>query len=147
MARRFTDFAERIVLGSLLKEQKSENKKLAVQKRLTEAYETEERMKSIREFMNRWNHWREFYFSLGPIAPKTKSQLTMIENSIAFSNEKGMDLNMVIACIHKAYKGRKFRPSFNAVELYGEEFYEKFYEDVLADIDNQDYEDASERRV
>lgn len=101
--------------------------------------ETEERFKSVRGFMILWNKWRAFYFGLPDIQPKTRGQLTSIENAIEFCNENELSITMMIACVHKAFEKRRLRPSYSVIVSQGEEIYNVFYDLVIADIDRNDY--------
>lgn len=146
LVEQFRRIAERVVQKDLLKRPNKDRRK-AAEKRIRDSIETEERMKTVKEFVERWNYWREKYLSATPIQPKTKSQLTSIERAIQFAEEKEFDLNILIAVIHRTHQKRKFRPGFNAVVQYGEELYEKFYDDVIADIDRWTYEEDSYSRL
>lgn len=147
LARRFTELAERIVVGSLLKEPKEDNRKKRAQKKLADLYEKDERMRGVRDFMNDWNHWRDFYFNLAPMMPKTRGQLTIIENCIEYAKERNMSINMLIACVHKAYEKRKLKPNYNEILINGEDHYERYWDDVMADIDARDMEERAIKRV
>lgn len=80
------------------------------------------------------------YLNAAPITPKNKAQLTSIERAIEFAKERDLDLNILIAVVHRSSKKRKFRPHFNMIEQHGEELYERFYDEVIADIDRWQYE-------
>lgn len=145
MARRFARIAAQIVQKELLKAVKPKAKASAEVK-IREMIESEERLRSVKSFLEIWNKWRYFYFSLEPISPKTKGQLSMIEGAIEFCNKNEFNLNMMIACVHKAHEKRTLRPNFSAIKLYGEEFYERFYDAVLTDIDEVEYRERSLKR-
>lgn len=134
---KFNVLAERIVLKSWLKNPKHRK---STADRIKREVEFDARFVQTKEFVGLWNTWRLMYYGLDPISPKNNGQLTAIENAIAFAKEKGFDLNMLIACVHRGYKKRKYRPGFTVIVTEGEEYYGRFYDDVLADIDNRDYE-------
>lgn len=105
--------------------------------------EKEERLKHVQDFMKVWNEYREMYLRLDPIQPKTKGHITAIENSIEYAQEKGLNLNILIACIHKMYEKRNVRPTYSDLYTYGEEAYDRYYDAVMRDIDREDYEYAA----
>jgi hypothetical protein len=115
-------------------------------KRIEDLIEDEARRKSIVGFMEEWNKWRDFYFDLPPMEPKTKGQLTAIENAIQFADQHQFRISLLIACVMRAYKGSSFRPNFHAIVRRGEELYEMNYDLVLADVDRDDYEQTSDMR-
>lgn len=144
--RYFARQAESIVLADVMKNPvKSENKEKRI-KELANLIETDERMKTIKSFMESWNIWRDFYFQLGPIQPKQKGQITAIENAIQFCEENQYDLHMMIGCLHFANLKKKFMPTYSAITTYGEEVY-KYYDNVLADLDKSDYQSSSMERA
>jgi hypothetical protein len=145
VARRFSRIAETVVQKSLLKAATSTTRKNAENK-IRDMIETEERLRSVKAFLELWNKWRYFYFGLEAITPRTKGQLTMIESAIEFCSTHDFNLNMMIACVHKAYEKRNLKPNFNAISTYGEEFYDKFYDQVMNDIDEVDYRARSMKR-
>ena len=104
-------------------------------------------MRTVKDFMVQWNYWREFYLDLGPIQPKTKAQLTVIEDAIEFANKNDLKLPILIGAVHKAYLKRNFRPSYNVIVAYGLKWYEQFYEDILSDLDRAEYEEKSSDRT
>lgn len=142
LAQLFKSIAERVVTADLLKKPNKERRANAEQK-IRDSIEKEERMKTVKEFMESWNRWRLKYLGLQPTHPKTKGQLTSIERAIEFAASKDLDLNILIAVVHKAFVKRKFRPNFYLVEQQGEELYERYYTDVMADIDRESYEEDS----
>ena len=111
------------------------------QKKIKNLIEIDERLRTVKRFMRVWNYWREFYFNLPEINPKTKGQLTCIENILELSKKERLNLNMLIAT-HKAYAIRRssYMPTYSTVLAQWEDFYEKFYDSVLVDIDREDYE-------
>lgn len=99
-----------------------------------------DRLAELSEFLEYWNSWRDFYFDAKPIAIKTKSQLTTCENIVKKIEEQNYNMTLFIACVHKGFQHRKFRPEFTAALHYGDEYYEKFYDAVLGDIQLKEYE-------
>lgn len=118
----------------------------SAENKIRDMIETEERLRTVKTFLELWNKWRYFYFGLEALTPKTKSQLSMIESAIEFCSSHDFNLNMMIACVHKAHEKRNLRPNFNAVTSYGEELYDRFYDSVLNDIDEVDYRARSMKR-
>lgn len=145
VARRFSRIAERVVQKALLKSATSTSRKSAEDK-IRDMIESEERLRTVKSFLELWNKWRYFYFGLEPLNPKNKGQLSMIEGAIEFCELRDLNLNMMIACVHKAHEKRKLRPNFNAITSYGEEFYDRFYDSVLNDIDEVEYRERSMKR-
>jgi len=142
VARRFDALAQKIVLRDNLKKRVDPKRSKKANEKIKKMVETDERMKFTKNFLNTWNHWREFYFQLPAIEVKTSGQVTLIENAIDFAKEKEMDLNILIACVHRAYQKRKFKPSFQEIITRGEEHYQ-LYDDVIADIEKDEYERKS----
>jgi hypothetical protein len=141
MARRFARLTHEIVLREAVKKQdpvRANRAQLKVQK----MFEFGERSKLYKEFMKAWNHWRKFYFDMADIEPKTPSQLTMIENCIDYAKTRNMDLNILIACVHRAYQKRKFRPGFGEILIRGEEHYQ-LYDEVMSDLEKAEHEEGS----
>lgn len=142
MARKFGALALRIVLRDKLTKKVDPKRSKKAHEKIKRMVEFDERNKFVRLFITAWNHWRRFYFDLGPIEVKTSGQLTMIENAITYATERNMDMNILIACVHRAYQKRKFRPSFDEINRRGEEHYQ-LYDDVMADIEKEEYERKS----
>jgi len=145
LARKFADLAAKIVQSSSLAAPPTPKARRSSEKKIRTLIETEERFKSVQGFMKDWNKWRAFYFDLGEVQPKSRGQLTSIENAVEFCTTGEYNLTMMIACIHKAYTRRTMRPAFNAIVAYGADLYEKFYDEVLADLDRADYEERAMR--
>lgn len=142
VARRFDALAQKIVLRDNLKKRVDPKRSKKAHEKIKKMVETDERMKFTKNFLKTWNHWREFYFQLPAIEVKTSGQVTLIENAIDFAKEKEMDLNILIACVHRAYQKRKFKPSFQEIITRGEEHYQ-LYDDVIADIEKSEWESKS----
>lgn len=141
----FERMADHIVSKSLLVAPKDDRKKKGIETKIRKMIETEQRLKSVKGFVELWNRWREYYFSLPPIFPKNNSQIGAIEGAIKFANDHDMNLSILIACIHHAYLKRTIRPNYTSVIAYGEEWYEKFYDKVVADVSRSDYIERAER--
>ncbi len=142
----FGKLAEQIVLKNVLENKTKSNNKEKALKKLRAKIETDERLKTIKGFMESWNYWRDFYFQLGPIEPKNSQSVSMIENAIQFCMENEYDLHMMIGCIHRASLKRLNRPPFSNIQAYGAEYYEKFYNHVIEDLDKADYQTTSMTR-
>ena len=98
---------------------------------------------ALNDFLELWNKWRGFYFpNVRPVTIKSKAQITTIENYMQEIKDKGLDLNIAMACVHRAFVRRKFRPSFNDLR-YAEEHMERFAGQVNTDEAVDDYEDRS----
>jgi hypothetical protein len=100
-----------------------------------------ERVFALNEFLKCWNDWRHFYFEAPPVSIKTKSQLTTCENIVQKIKDQNYNMSLFVACVHKAYQKRKFRPEFTACLHQGDEYYEKLYDSVMGDIQLREYED------
>lgn len=146
LARRTQQFAALIVTKNLLRSVPSESRRKSAEKKIHDMIETEERMKTVRVFMESWNDWRNFYYDLPPMVIKNKSQLSTVESCIDFAYENRMDLSILIACVMKNYEKRNYRPNFNAILTYGEDAYKNLYDQVMADIDLREYEERSTQR-
>jgi len=145
MALQISRLAEKIVYKDCLKNPQMDRRAKAEQ-RIVELVEFDERMKTVKNFCTEWNKWREFYFDLSPILPKNKNQLTMIETAIAFTHENNLKLPMMIACVHRAFQKRNYRPNYNEIMTHGLDYYERYYDDVIADISRAEYERDSLNR-
>lgn len=142
----FSSLASKIVLEDALQNKtKSVNKEKRI-KDLNRKIQTEERLKTIKGFLSSWNFWRDFYFQLGPIEAKNSQSISMIENAIQFCIDNEYDLHMMIGCVHRASLKRLHKPPFSNVQAYGAEYYEKFYDHVLNDLDQADYQTTSMKR-
>lgn len=97
----------------------------------------------LQDFMEIWNRWRYFYFALSPIVPRTSSQITQIKNAIAFADVQNIKMNMMVACLHKEFVWRKFNPNFYHLERDGLDFYQKHYDEVLQDVEQDSYRQRS----
>jgi predicted HTH transcriptional regulator len=137
---RISFIAERVVTSSFLKGKKI---KKQTQNKIRKLEERDARKKSLESFMERWNYWRRFYFDIGPNTLKTTSQMGAVENIIKMAKENNLNLDMLIASVHKGYAWGKLRPTFTTVLSKGVDLYDQYYEDVLADIDNRSYEDEA----
>jgi hypothetical protein len=115
-----------------IKAKKAKNK---IQKML----EFDERLKTAKNFVKCWNDWRAFYLELPPLEVKTKGQLTVIENCIEWAKLRDIDINMLIACVHRAYQKRKFKPGFDEILKRGDEHWQ-LYPDVIADLEKDEAE-------
>lgn len=146
MARRFAELAADIVSRAVLKAPVDRNKKSRADDKIRKAVEFDERLKHVKAFMEQWNRWRAFYLDLPPIHLKNSGQITVIEKAIDFCETHGFRLTMMIAVIHKAHEKRTMRPNFNSIALYGEEHYEKLYDDVIGDLDEADFDRKSLER-
>jgi len=132
--------AEQIVTKDLIRKRKKTSK---VSEKVRALLEFDERFKSARHFMELWNFWREFYFDVGPIHPKNKSQLTCIEKIIEMAGDKKMNLSVLIGATHKAYVWRKVRPGFSETLSKGADHYENYSDQVSADLDRREYEEGA----
>jgi len=133
-----SNFATDIVTRDLLKNPK---KKSDYKKKLARLLEYDQRYATAKKFMEQWNEWRDFYLDVGPIKPKTRGQLTSIENIIEMAKENDLNLNLLIATTHRAYKRRKFRPGFSAVIADGIDNYELHHDKVIADVERAEREE------
>jgi len=129
--------AEQIVARDMIKNRKKNPK---ASERIRARLEFDERLQSAKKFVDLWNYWRMFYLDAGPIYPKSKGQLTCIENIIEMAEKNGLSLSMLIATTHKAFCWRRFNPGFTDVLSRGLEYYDTLIDDVAADIDRSDYE-------
>ena len=128
---RTLNMAEDIVKESWLKDKKSKGSVMRVRR----AYEFDARSKFAIPFLTKWNKWRDFYCNAKPLHIKTNGQLTCIEKIIQMTDEREINLDILIAATHRAYMNGRYNPGFSAVLSNGIEFYEKHHDNVLADID------------
>jgi len=106
--------------------------------------EFDARKEAMKNFMKLWNEWRDFYFHLPPLELKTAGQITAIEGAIDFCKQRGLDLNLVIACLHKSYeKSRTMRPAYHEIKTKGEERYHQYLDAVESDIEMAEIERLS----
>lgn len=147
MAQRYRELAERIVFLDLKSETKTDKEKTVFKKKLKAQVEKEERIKNIEFFMNNWNKWRLYFYDLGEIQPKTKSQVTQIENIINWAEENRIDIDMLCAVVHRAHIKKSFRPSFSTVIAYGQEWLEKFQEEIESKVLEELAESERENRA
>lgn len=144
--RLFARMAESIVVRNILTAPKDPKEVARIKLKMRKQSEFDERLKMSKSFIDLWNKWRDFYLGLPAYTPKQASQLTAIESAVKFCVENEMDLNMMIACLHRSYKKRTLKPSF--FNLYDEKalgIYDNFYNTVLADLDRQEAQEVSMR--
>lgn len=144
--RMFARMSEDIVVRNILQAPKDPKEVARLKLKMKKQSEFDERLKMSKGFIDLWNKWRDFYFGLPSYTPKQASQLTAIESAIKFCRENEMDLNMMIACLHRSYKKRTIKPSF--FNLYDEkalDTYDSFYNTVLADLDREEAQEVSSR--
>lgn len=146
MALRFRELAERIVLIDAKSSRKSEPEKRAIRAKLKSKIEFEERVNAVSGFMEYWNKWRNIYYGLGPLELKCKAQLTMVENIIEWCENKNINHDIICAVTHRAHLKKSFRPSFNSVITYGEEWLDKFEIEIENKIARELDEEESENR-
>lgn len=143
MARRFAALAKQIVLRDAITKPKDNQKRKKAHEKIRKLVEFDERKKHVSDFLVMWNRWRDFYFQLPPVDVKTPGQVTTIENAIDFAKENNMDLNLLIACVHRAYSKRlKLKPGFSEIISRGIEHWQ-LYDDVIADIEKEEFERKS----
>ena len=147
LTKKFSDLAEKIVLTSYLKAEDLTDRKQQAEEKIKGMIEFDERLKSVKKFLEQWNSFRHFYFGLDELVPKNKNQLTMIENAIAYANKNDLKIPMLVACVHKAFVKRKFMPGFQEILFRGVEHYERYYDGVMADIGKASYEENARNRV
>jgi len=114
--------------------------------RLIKRWETDERLKSLRPFVDSWNYWRERYAKHDyefTWVPKTPSQISMMETVNAICQENQIDTDIFIACGHRAYAKSRYSLSLNMLCANGLDFFAKHAEEVLTEID----EDAYQRKA
>jgi len=130
---------KKIVLNGLIKSPKSKSK---VQQKILSLFETDERRKRLTAVIVTWNEWRQFY-SDEPIpewTPKTKGQLTCLENIVEMAQQNELNLNIFIACCFKAYEKRYVRLSLQIALSQGLEFYDKWHNQVMYDYERLTYD-------
>lgn len=145
LAEQFSVLAERIIAKGILKKPACPKNRKRAEDKIMDLVETDERLKTVKFFLESWNKWRDFYFDLPALEIKTKSQLTSVENAIAFINEHGLNMQLMIAAVHRAHRHRKFRPNFNTITHLGIECYDEHYDYVMADIDERNYVERASR--
>lgn len=111
--------------------------------KLFEAERVEDRKKELDALLATWNKWRRFYFHLPPQEIKTKSEVTILEKIKAMIDSNGHNADLFLACTMKAYAWGRFRPAFAACLSRGEEFFDRYCEDVRADIEKDYYEEGA----
>jgi len=135
--------AERIVLKNSMSKKKKVTK--ATINKIKKLEEFDARLKALDDFLEVWNKWRELY-DLKAVKIKTAGQATSIEKSLAFVKEHDLDLNIFIGTIHRAYFYKRYNPSFaQGYADYSLEFYDKFFDDVVGDIEEENYMDEALR--
>jgi len=137
-----TNLANEIVTKNLLKPsapKKDLKEKILKEKEFTRRYYTQE----VVEFVTIWNYWRDFYYQARSVKPKTKTQLTCIENILQYVEDNEMNLKIYLGTIHRGYLYRKHNPDFCTAWTYGADFYDKFYDEVVDDIMKSKYERES----
>jgi len=140
--------AKQTVKEFLLKKVPEPKVKKVAQKRLLKSSINEEKKKRLHTFTESWNKWRDFYFeSSNTIVIKNNSQIGLAIGALEHIETTGHPLDIYLACLFKGYtkifSKKKFRPSFASVKTHGDEFFEQFYDDVIADIDEANYKERA----
>jgi len=129
-------FANNAILKDLLKKPK----KKAPPKRAVDMWEADYRLRELMPYLEVWNKWKHFYTGSERLwAPKNKSHMTCLENVIKHCDEVGVEFDFYIACAFKAFERRKSPLSVTHVLAFGDEWYNKFIDDVNYDIDQTEY--------
>jgi hypothetical protein len=141
------ELAEKIVFNHAIKNPvKTQKEKKEIEQKIikiNEFYDKREN-KQIVDFLTKWNWWRDYYFQLPAVTVKAKSQITMIEHILEFVETNKMNQNILIGCVHRAFKYRKLKPNFNIILFQGLEIYEAYYDDIVADMEREEYESYAE---
>jgi len=140
VALRNRRIAEKVVTGSLLKSKpKSESKSL---KRILREWETDERLKKLKPFVEYWNKWAQYYRDFdNNWWPKNRSQISCMERIIEVADEKGVHLDTFLGCTWKATEKRRHAPTVQLCLSNGIEFYDRFIGDLEFDLDQDEYEE------
>lgn len=133
--RRNALVAERLVLKDLLRPRPVN---VQAERKLARKYEVLARREDVQEFMQVWNHWRQFYFGLDPVQPKTGGQLTQIERFLTSEPDVNRR-RMIVATTHKAFVWRNVNPGFGDLLVNGEDNLKRYRGEVVADVDRVAY--------
>jgi len=134
--KRNAEFAKHIVIKNLLKKKPTAKSR----DRIMAEWETDERLKYLRPFLEYWNDWGRYY--LGDHyswSPKNRSQIGCIESILDKVKEREADLYIFIGCAFKAYENRKASVPVSYVLAYGMEWYDRYYDAVYTDRAHDDY--------
>jgi hypothetical protein len=133
-AKRNAAITQKVVIGDLLK--KVPDNAERSRKRILSRWESDERLKHLKPFLDSWNKWREFYTGAdNKWFPKNNGQLTAMENIIDMADKAGLHYDLIIACSFRAFEKRRFSLGLSNVLANGLEHYEKLIDDVLVDIE------------
>jgi len=134
--RRVERLAYATVEKKILSTEKTSDKIAKAKKKFSNQILFDDRRQALRNFIDIFNKWRAFYTGRDAWRPKSLGQLTMIETIVDMVREEDLDLDIFVACCFKAVVKWKIKvPGFNLMKANGLEWYENYYEDVLAEVD------------
>jgi len=128
--KRNSDITLRVILRDLLKRPKNN-------KRTLEVNEKDVRLGSLQPFIDEWNRFRLKYGAKFDWRPKTKGQLTCMEKILDICEQNNVKLNVILACCFKAYVFKRHALTLQIVLAYGMDYYDKFAEEVFAEMDEE----------
>lgn len=131
-----------VVTQELLKQRPEDPR--AARERIAKAWELDARMTPLRPLIESWNRWREYYAAEdrefhAPWGPRTASHMTACESVVDFAKENSLDLDLLIACGHKAFAKSRYDLTVNMLVAHGLDYFSKFAEAVVIDLDEDEY--------
>ena len=125
----------------------SKERRKKAQEKIKALWERELRLPYLKDFIESWNHWRNYYDEREyhqDWEPKNRAQLTLIENIIDLAKENELSLDIFIACGFKAFARSKAPLNLQFLFSQGLEFFDRYCEDVNADQDRDEQERRAE---
>lgn len=130
-----------------LKGPRSKEVKARAQERVKALWERELRLPYLKDFIESWNHWRNYYDEReyhSEWQPKNRASLTLVENIIDLAKQNELSLDIFIACGFKAFSRSKAPLNLQFLMSQGLEFFDRYSEDVNADQDRDEQERRAE---
>lgn len=140
LKRRFERLATAAVIKDKIDSEKTTDQIRKAERKVQNSIDFDERKIALRHFIENFNKWRRYFADrVDDWRPKTMSQLRMIEKIVHMIRENDLDADVFIACSFWATKRWKVKvPGFNHIYSRGLEWYDSYYEDVLAEIDSNE---------
>lgn len=138
---RFERIAVDIATKDLIKKDRTKEEVRRAKKKFSNQLEFDDKLSRFKNFVDIFNRWRGFYTDFTSTwNPKNIGQMRAIDRIVSDCNENDMDLGIFIACSFKACARRRFKtPTVTNMANYGEDWYYEYAEDVIADIDAEEY--------
>lgn len=116
--------------------------------KVLKAWDNDSRLVALTPFFESWSRWRNYYHPsendfVYSYRPTSGSPLSLAERIIHEVGEQGLDLDLVIACGHKAFQKSKIPCRLSMLASQWQEFYDRHASAVRVDLDEDEYRASS----